>query len=594
MMYFLYPWGLISLASLGGVLFLHFYVFRGKRIEVSALFLWGSGQSLRTEGQKRRRPPITWPLILELLAALLLSLLVAGLGYSRVAERQHLAVVLDSSASMNAAEGQVSFRERANEKLLEIYRILGKEGRISLIRSGGGVELIGGRPLAQNEAEALLRDWEPSDPPHSFRPAIELARSLVKEKDKVVLLTDGAGGAAAGSRANVVTLGIGQPIENTGWVAAHWIGKSKLFALVKHFGKGKPKKTVTLAGGGRKLGTVTADFARRDALPLVFNIPEDVSSVSIELPADGLANDNVLRITRPQRLVLPAKLDVKHPVLDGYLRKALVATGKVELLDPAWLALSFARLDESQPAAPAGHFEVRFHIGPKDKARPFVGPYFINHLAAAAGLIRGVDLHGVIWAADPAFKPADADAEVLVSVGDVPLVVMTGGGAVAEQRLIVNIVPGRSSLFRAPAWPVLVSNIVDYVHERSPGLKRFSFRLGEGLSFRRPKAWEGKVTVEAPDGARVEFDGDHIYYGRFEKDGIYTVLAKGVKVASLDVNLLAEAESDLTKASSFGSLKEVEAALLPERERRSFHRELLVGAAAMLLCCWLLLERRKV
>ena len=593
MMYFLYPWGLISLASLGGVLFLYFYVFRGRRIPVSALFLWDTGQSLRTEGQKRRRPPISWPLILELLAALLLSMLVAGLGHSRTTDRRHLVVVLDSTASMNAADGQVSFRERANKKLVEIYGLLGTDGRTSLIRTGRGVELVGGRPLSQEDAAALLRDWEPSDPPHSFQPAIELARSLVKENDKVILLTDGAGGAVAGNRANVVTLGIGQPVGNTGWVAAHWIGKSKLFALVKHFGAGKPKKTVTLRGGGRVLGNTTADFTKRDALPLVFNIPEDVSSVSLELPADGLANDNVLRITRPQRLVLPAKIDVAHPRLDGYLRKALVATGKTELIDPAWLALSFSRAGASPVAASPGHFLVRFHVGPKDKAKPYVGPYFINHLAAAGDLLRGVDLHGVIWVADPAFKPADANAEILVSVGDVPLVAITGR-AVADQQLIVNIVPEGSSLFRAPAWPVFVSNIVDYVHERSPGLKRFSFRLGESLSFRRPKAWQGAVTIEAPDGARVAFEGDDIYYGRFDKDGIYSVQTKTLRVASLDVNLLAEAESDLTKASSFGDLKEIEAALMPEKELRLFHRELLVGAGAMLLCCWLLLEKQRV
>ena len=593
MMYFLYPWGLISLASLGGVLFLYLHVFRGKRIPVSALFLWDAGQSLRTEGQERRRPPITWPLILELLAALLLSLLVAGLGRSRMADRRHLVVVLDSSASMNAAEGQASVRGRAKETLQHIYRLLGRDGRVSLIRTGRGVELVGGRPLSQDDAEALLRDWEPSDPPHSMRPAIELARSLVKEEDKIVLLTDGPAGAGVGGSANIITLGVGRAVENTGWIAAHWMGESKLFALVKHFGAGKPKKTVVLRGGGRKLGTVTADFARRDALPLVFDVPEDVSSVSLELPADGLANDNVLRVTRPQRLVLPAKVDVAHPRLDSHLRKALAATGKVELIDPAWLALSFSRAGTSPPAASSGRFEVHFYVGPKDKARPYVGPYFSNHLATAAGLLRGVDLHGVIWAADPAFTLPDKDAEVLVSVGDVPLVAITGG-VVAEQRLIVNVAPERSSLFRAPAWPVLISNIVDYVHDRSPGLKRFSFRLGESLSFRRPKAWEGAVAVEAPDGERVAFEGDHIYYGRFDKDGIYTVLAKGVKVASLDVNLLAEAESDLTGASSFGDLDEVEAALMPEKERRLFHRELLVGAGAMLLCCWLLLERQRV
>src|SRR3990172_7537505 len=116
----LYPWGLFALASLGGIVFLYFYVFRGRPIEVSALFLWQVSRSLEREGPQRKRPPLTLPLLLELLAALLMSLLVAGLTYYSESSHPHAVVLLDASASMNAGEGGETFRDGARETVMRL------------------------------------------------------------------------------------------------------------------------------------------------------------------------------------------------------------------------------------------------------------------------------------------------------------------------------------------------------------------------------------------------------------------------------------------------------------------------------------------
>jgi hypothetical protein len=575
MIYFLYPFGLLALASLGAVLFIYFHVFRGRRIPVSALFLWNEGQSLRTEGRRRKRPPVTWPLLLELLAALLLSLLVGGLVYSRRAERKHLAVVLDSSASMNAGSRTDGFRARARATLADLYDLLGKDGRISLVQSGAGGSLAGGQPLAADEADTFMADWEPGDPPHSFRPAVELARSFTKAETKPVLLTD-----RPVEMEGVVTLSIGRPLDNTAWVAANWTGPHKLFALVRYFGEEMPMKEIVLSAQGKELTRTTVDFAQRNPVPLVFDVPESVRSVRAVLPDDALSNDNELRITRPQPLAIRARLDVKHDLLHRHLLRAIGATDKAIVSESPEPALVFVR--QAPPEAAPGPFTVRFHVMAKDKARPYVGPFFAEPFHP---LLRGVELQGAIWAADPDF-PAGAE-QVLVSAADIPLV------TARETGLTINLVPERSNLFRTAAWPVLVSNIVDAVYERSPGLKRFSYRLGESLSFRKPPEWRGPVEVRSPRGGSVTFTEDHIYYGRLEHGGIYEVRNEGRTVATVDVNLLAEGESDLTGAEPGGDLADVRAALLPGEEPRPFHREFFAAASALLLGTWFFLERQR-
>ncbi len=593
MLQLLYPWGLAALATLGGVLYLYFHVFRGRRLEVSALFLWDVGESLRTEGRRVRRPPITLPLLLELLAALLLSLLVAGMVWSHLSERKHAVVVLDSSASMSAGRGEESFPGRAAAKLAEVFELLGSSGRVTLIRSGGTVELLGGGPLSEREAAGLLATWKPADPPHSFGPAVELARSLAGPDQRVLLLTDGAAPMSAARGADVIALGIGRALENTGWIAAHWMGKTRLFALLKHFGTEQPTRTMVLESGGRELSRAEVDFAKRNPLPMVLDVPEGVAAVSLRLvgAADALAADDVLRITRPEQLAVSVGVDVRNAALRQHLRTALDSTGKVETAprDSAWLALDFR--SAAAPPGSARPFKVVFRDVPQEPAQPFVGPYFVNTLSESSALLRGVDLNGIIWTADPSFRidPEDAPRrEVLASAGDVPLIVA------ADNELILNLVPANTNLFQMPAWPVLISNVVDHVHERSPGLKRFSYRLGEILSFRRPARWQGKLEIRRPDGRPVAFDGDRITYGRLEHEGIYRVLLDEKIVAAIDVNLLAEAESDLTGARAFGALDDVKAAFVTERERRPFDREFFAIVGAVLLCCWGALERSKV
>lgn len=575
MLNFLYPWGLVSLASLGGILFLYFYVFRGRRFPVSALFLWETSETFKREGQKRRRPPITWPLILELLTALLMSLLVAGMVYSRQDTNPHMVVLLDSSASMAAEGDAVSFRDRATDRIMSIYSRLGKGGKISIIETGFGGSVLGGRALKAGEARALLANWNPTAPPHSFRPALELGRSLLAKDRQIPLITD-----RPVTLGGTITIALGQPMENTGWVDAHWRGQSELFAVAQHFGGSGGTKEAVFYGDGQVLTRKELDFTERKAIPLAFDVPDGVETVRAELPEDALTADNTLRLTRPPRQVLNVDIRLEDGPLKERVLQALQAVQSVHVRQADPPALSFGFYSD-QTTAPDETFRVSFRVLGKGDAKAYVGPYFV---LPYFDLTQGLELEGAVWAADPDFR---TKGEVLASVGEVPLLVMR------ERELIVNIRPQRTNLFRMPAWPVLVSNVVDYVRDRQPGLQRFSYRLGESLAFYRPAQWQGTVTMEAPDGETVEFEGNHIYYGRLKQDGVYELRAGDQRAATLGVNLLAADESDLGQAGSAGGLAELDRGQITRTDARPFHREFALVAAALLLGCWFLLERHK-
>lgn len=571
MLHFAYPLGLLALGSLGAVVFLYFFVFRGKRIEVSSLHLWQAARSLRLEGQQKKRPPLTLPLLLELAGALLLSLLVAGLTFTREAPQRHLVVILDSSASMSAVSPQGAFRERAARKVMDYFDQLGPNGRITLVESGFEPRVLGKESLAKDDAGAVLGLWRPSGPPHPMTPALELARALSVQDAVPVLLTD-----HTFQLAGVRVVAVGTPLDNTGWVNCHWTGSSELFALVQHFGPGRPQKTASVYGDGRKLVESTLDFSERSAVPLAVTVPDGVSSVRLELPEDALANDNVLLTTRPAVARVPVRVDLPDEELARQVSRAIASVDRADLSDAEQPALAFASVGARSAD---GAFAVRFHPVP-DTAASCVGPFTVNDYHP---LTRGADLHGVIWVADPAFR---ADGLVLMSAGEIPLAVLGEGG------LTLNLGARGGNVFTTPAWPVLVANVVEYVHDRAPGLKRLSFRLGETLSFSKPPSWEGTVEVETPDGERVPFDGPQVYYGRLEREGIYRIRCAGREVAAFDVNLFSEQESDLTAAASAGLDEPAQPFEVHVRAGHRFHVEFALAALAMLLCCWYLLERR--
>jgi len=575
-MTFLYPIALASLASLGAVVFLHMFVFRGQRRQVSSLHLWQTQRSQRLEGEQKRKPPVTLPLILELLCALLLVLLVSGLVRSGTDSLSHIVVVLDSSASMNARDGEGSSRERAIAAVEKQLQQLDKNGRVTLVASGFEPSILGGESLPTAEARGVLADWRPAGPTHALQPSVDLARALAGKQSMPMLVTD-----HVVAHDGVQLAAIGKPVENTGWVAARWMGGGKVFALVQYFGDTPGQCEVVLHSPDAPLSRTQVDFTLSAAVPLTFDVPDGVDTVRLELPADALSNDNTLWLTRPKRPRLQVALRLENELLLACTRRALLATGEAEPSDSSPFDIVFCTEDAPESDAP---LVVRLHTPADADAKGYSGPFIVG---VHDELTTGVELQGVIWAADPEFRAAEG-AVALLSAGEVPLLVRDG------RTLTLNLLPNGSNVFSAPAWPVLINNMVRHVRDRAPGMRRFSYRLGESLTVRRPHAWQGTVTVKRPDGSGKDFTGNPIRYGRLEREGVYRIQTdSGIIMATFNVNLLAEAESNLTSAAASDPPGSLRPSIRAERAAHPLQRELGLPILAMLLLCWTLLQKRK-
>jgi len=184
------PLGLLALLSLPLVVWLHRYVLSGPRREVSQLSLWRFRDEPVLEGRTRTRPPPTPVLWLELGAATLLSLLLAGLDVQLPARaRRHVGLVVDGTASMGARGG-------ARTPLEDAATALGALGGerddvvVSLVVARATPHLLGDARMRPDEARVALSTLEPRGGRVRLAPALEMLSGLGVDPASVLIVSD--------------------------------------------------------------------------------------------------------------------------------------------------------------------------------------------------------------------------------------------------------------------------------------------------------------------------------------------------------------------------------------------------------------------
>src|SRR6266849_9224198 len=146
------PIALVALLAPVAIYLVHWLSGSRRRLRVPAIFLWADLPQASAGRSKRRWPPITLLLLLQLLAATLAALALARPATPSEAPR-HLALILDASASMQATDVAPTRFDAARARGLERLAGLGPTDRVSLIRAGRDAALVSsGTPDAARDA----------------------------------------------------------------------------------------------------------------------------------------------------------------------------------------------------------------------------------------------------------------------------------------------------------------------------------------------------------------------------------------------------------------------------------------------------------
>ncbi len=549
-MSFLNPLGLLALAAVPAVLALHFFRRRLRERRAAGLFLFGAENLPADAGRTRTtllRTPSLW---LELFAAAALGLLCGGLSLDADSRREHLVVVLDDSASMQAVRSGVSAADRARQAIERLIAESGRDLVVTLVLTADRPELLFGPRGAAPLVDDPLRTWLPRRPRHDPARALSLALEMADPADRIVFVTDEP---PSETPARVAVIGVGAAAPNDAILSARRLRKSAteetVLVDVAALGGGPRRSSVRLLSGDSAAVALTIAETALDLEPgkigrAAFTVARSEEAWRVALAGDALAiDDDAVLLSEPRRPVRIATLLSEEANADLRFDRAFAALEDVKRTgNPRDADLVFA----SGPSKlERGVVECVVET-PGDARDDWVGPFLFDRRHP---LTNGLSLQGVVWSAATESPPGRA----LVLAGDRAL--LTEEDVALGTRLRLNLDPRRSNLPNAPDWPVFLANLVDRTRRGLPGPVAVNVRVGEELVWRlRGGVLDpARYTLKTPDGRVVEGRGLRSIGFQAETGGIHRLERDQVEIARFAVRFADARESDLTGLSSRSS-----------------------------------------
>jgi len=560
-MYFANPWGLLGLLALPTIVAIHLFQQRFPPLYVAGAHLWGAETRVTEAGRRRDRLPITATLLLELLAALLLTLALSEPRFGGLGEVAHIVAVLDDSASMQSRSGQqTSPRDQAVEDLERRVEAAGRSTVVTLILTGPQPTLLGRRSMPVDEMRAALAEWSPGATRHDFQPAWDEAMQLVGETGRFVFLTDDIPGDVDALPGQMEVAAFGRPQQNVAISAARWTfdsasGTGQIFLRIANYGSDPADVTVTGAQGEQRIFQKALSINSGDEVPLETEVPGGLRQLTITATSrtDGLAADNTVTLVEPQARSVTIAVTLPEDSIElGRTERVLRALPDVQLgpIESADLQITSAtHLPGENPE------RWWLGIGPinptpaiRKQAVDLIGPYLIEKQNP---LMSGIVLDGVVWGG---VQAVDLPLSPLVSSGRLPLL-----GRLSDTQTVaylMNIDFARSNLGDSPDWPIFIANLVTARRDALPGLRRWNYRLNEIVRLRLDPAQTDateELLLVSPDGSTRTLVRDRnqlVEISRFTLPGVYEIREGETVHGTFAANFFDPDESDIASLSS--------------------------------------------
>lgn len=622
-MSFLTPLGFLGLLLAGPVVLMYMLRLRRREVLVSSTFLWQQvvqDTEANTPWQRLRRN------LLLLLQLLILALLALALARPFVVvpavSTGQIALLLDASASMNATDGpngETRF-EVAQQQALGIVETMTNADSMTVIRVADVPEVL----LPRSQDKALLREAianaAPSDARADWNAALTLAAGTADanaEDFSVVIVGDGGLGNNAGLpgvQGAVEYVPVGSAGGNVAITALATRslggGGPQLFTEITNYGDAEAEVIFSLTVDGDILTAQRYTIPAGGTEPLVSDsLPADFGVIEAGLtPASGSETQDYLTVDN-RAWAVSDRSDVTQ---------ALVISGGNVFVDRVLGSLPTVRHLNAAPeqGVPTREFDLYVFDSYLPPALPDGDLLLINPPEGVPGLFglgaeseetanprvlandertAFLDFSGVNIRAFRPLTNVDWAAPLVTVDGGAVLVAGEVGG---RQVAVLPFALGDSDLPLQIAFPIMVSNLLDWYRPEAAAFEQTAVRVGESLAI-RPPATADRVRVTKPNGDRREFDvlSDTFIYADTDQLGVYEVAlfsgSNALQSAQFAVNLFDPNESDIAPrgAVQLGG-DEVTPAVREELGQREFWQWFALAALLILMLEWLLYHRR--
>ncbi|HEY6609051.1 MAG TPA: BatA and WFA domain-containing protein [Candidatus Limnocylindria bacterium] len=500
------PLALIGLISLPIIVAFYMLRLRRRDVPVGSTFLW---QQLVRDVEANapwQRLRFSWLLLLQLLIA---AIVVVAAARPFLPTQSDLAanvvLIVDTSASMATVTGDEDRMALARSRASDVVGRLPEGGRVTVVAASDTASVLVSETDDREAALQAIERLEPGQLEGDLTDAFALASALAaRDSDStVVVVTDAAGD-------QLPDLGVGSPVlvERVGDTDANQ-AIAALSALRRSGGAQLDLfVAVTNPSGAdatRRL-EVYADGALVDARELTIPSGQRSEALVTTVPASAvtvearLAGTDALRTDDRAFAIVPAA-DATRALLVGdgsaFLESAMALLPRLELYAVSAAGYEDALADAEEDGTPYGLivFDGVVPDEPPSAAALYVDPGSDGPFGTVDGRIDGpaidrtdpdepilrfVDLSSIHIGRAREIELADGMRPVVASTRNAPLIAVgeVGGGRVG----LISFDLDESDLPLQVAFPLLMSNLVDYVLPAGDGILPSSMRLGESIT----------------------------------------------------------------------------------------------------------------
>lgn len=571
------PLALWGLCVLPIIVLLYMLRTRRQAVPVSTLILWQRARRDLAAQRPARRLERSLLLLLQLLAAALIVLALAKPQLSLSGGQIPTAVIIDTSASMQATDETPT---RFGAAIRRAQQVVGAaSGPVMIIEAGPRPRIV--TPfLEPGAARAALAQMRPTDGPGRLEQALTLAlgQRVGGTRPRVQVFTDRAGNAMPGVTYHVVGSG-SRNVGIFGINVERDARGSVLIVQVQNAGDRSERVPVIVSMGDRRVHERTIDV-RAHA----------VASVAVPVAASGVA-----RVELAVRDLLPVD-NVAHAIVGTPPPRVIVAGSSDRVLTEALASIPvrFSPAQRVTPEALASADVVVLNRTPPVELPPgnylLLGTTAPNLPLTVAGTVTGgtalrwsqrhpvmryVDLNEVTIGQALRLQPRGGE---VLAEGDSPLIWAYEGDGV--RAVVVAFALDQSDLPLRVAFPIFLSNALSWLS----GADRI-YQTGDTVAI--PSGSAPEAVVVMPDGAehRLPASSGRVIIPTVEHAGVYAVRV-GNREQRLAVNLVAE-ETNIAPVGA--PVRSSSASASSEGDRTGALWRFILGLALAVLCAeWVL------
>ncbi|MGZ8476030.1 MAG: vWA domain-containing protein, partial [Candidatus Limnocylindria bacterium] len=614
-----------------------FYMLRLRRrdVPVGSTFLW---QQLIRDVEANapwQRLRFSWLLLVQLLIAAIVVLAAARPFAAQESDlAANVVLIVDTSASMATRTDDEDRMALARERARDVIGRLPVGGRITVVAASDTADVLVSETDDREAALAAVAGIQATQLPGDLTDAFALSSALAArdEDSTIVVVTD-----AAGDR--LPDVGVGAPVQVE--LIGSTDGNQAIAALsaLRRSGGAELDLFVAVSNPSAQAATRRLEIYADDALvdardltipagqrseALITTVPAATRTIEARLAGeDALATDDRAFAVAPAEGATRALL-----VSDGnaYLENALALLPRLELYAVGEDGFADAIAEAAEAGTPYGLLILDGFVPAESPALPALyvdppedGPFgtiagrvenpLIDRADPEEPLLRFVDLSSVHVGRARQIELADGLRAVVATPAGNPLV---AAGDVGGRRLgVIGFALEESDLQLQIAFPLLMSNLTEFLLPPVEGILPSSMRLGESLSVNVDARIERAVIATTAseglpgDGDReveVSVAGGQMNIPGAESVGLREVRAvsevpelDGVLLGETAVNLFSDDESDVAPGDPmrivdmgrFGSTD----GRAEQPTRAEWWWPLAVAALALLALEWILFHR---